>query len=162
MIIGLIYLVSYLLLTVLPSFVVAMLSKRKLKVSQWWLYPFLISLFSLVGFFFWETFVFNNFYYEWDRTLLPFTLFYHESPVLDVGISSGSWIKPGWSQIGLDSVWLGMVVIITIGVRAVLQSRFQTKEGKHYLFLVSRAMVLLSIGLTVVFRGLEFFNFIFS
>lgn len=78
----------------------------------------------------WNNFVYNHIYYELDRILLtPFTLMFHEAPVLDASVS---WIAFGWTLFQLDLLYYIMLIIlysVALGISLIwLKSDKQKSE----------------------------------
>lgn len=60
----------------------------------------------------WKIFISNHIYYEWDTILItPFTLLFHEAPVLD---GMGTWIAEGWTLFKLDLLYYFMLGLLYV------------------------------------------------
>jgi hypothetical protein len=133
MIFVLFYFLPFLITIVLPAFVIPLVAMRinksyddKILPS---LLPFSISLIllAILGNLFWEFFLYNKIYYEWDRLFLPYTFISYESPILD---SSASWIASGWNLLYLYILWLG--VTSCIYVLSALISLFLIRNNQNF------------------------------
>jgi len=143
------YLLPFLLLVVLPVqlvlfIVTKFVNKKKHQLPSF--KPFILSISGgvILANIIWNLALFNQVYYEWDRTILPFTLFTHEAPVLDTTVS---WLAKGWQLWHLDVIWL--LLTVTIYIVSVVIAYTRSKHH-HYIELYKKILIYTLITLVIL------------
>ncbi|MEN8253827.1 MAG: hypothetical protein ABFQ62_05650, partial [Patescibacteria group bacterium] len=149
-ILGIFYVLPFVFSIILPAFLVPAIFKkiigRKKKLPSIFIFAISIIVLAFLANLFWDFFIYNKIYYEWDRVSIPYSLFWHESPSTE----NPNWLAEGWTKGNLFTIWL----LITIGIYlisllfAYLKNR-KHKEIKRYLAILSVSAVSL-LGLTIV------------
>lgn len=144
-------LIPFIFFVALPAFtipiIIQFITHSKYQGKSLLIFSISIVILSFIANLLWNTFIFNKVYYEWDRIILPFTLFTHESPLLD---GNGTWIADEWTLQGLHYLWFCIVLIIYT-LSAVISLLFKEKSHNDAtkLILLSYITLLLisSLGL---------------
>jgi hypothetical protein len=110
----------------IPSIIKRILNRKSEKLPS--LLPFTLSLVFLafLAILLWEFVMFNRVYYEWDHFGLPYTFFWHASPVSD---GSPNWIARGWKTWYLYVIWL--MLTIAIYVISAIFAYWKNRASKH-------------------------------
>lgn len=136
-------LVSFLIPFIVSYFVLKLSSNRKIPFSSLVPYGLTVSVLVIAANIFWQMFLVNKVYYEWDTLPIKYSLFTFEYPILDQG---PSWIAPGWSQWHIFAIWLGITMFIyTSASFVVLLLNRKAKNIDDYKKAIIKISVILSI-----------------
>ncbi|MEX0896042.1 MAG: hypothetical protein WDZ94_03825 [Patescibacteria group bacterium] len=127
----------------LPQLVARFINRQKLPIPSLLLFTVSLVVLAIFANLFWEFALFNRIYHEWDRTFLPYTFFWHESPSL----YGSSWIATHWKQWHLYAIWLVLTELIYIS--AAFLAYFK-RSGVENTKLFRKILVASVIALTIL------------